>query len=202
MKKSTLLLSAAAILGAVVFVSCNQNAEGTAAESRVTESAAKQGSIVYVNMDRILQEYDMANDLSSALSAKQQGIEQDLNRRGSKIERDGKEFQDKVNKGLMTQSTAEIQYNKLQNDQAVFQNYYAQKSQEMQEEAYVTNNKIMDAIGQFLKKYNEEKGYAMILVTSGELLSIPVACADSTLNITDDVVAGLNKEYVTSKNQQ
>lgn len=203
MKKKALFIAALAICATAAFTSCNQPAEETKATDNATEVAGTDShGIVYVDMDRILQEYDMANDLTAAVNAKAQGIEEDLNRRGSKIERDGKEFQDKINKGLMTQSSAEVQAQKLQQDQYNFQNYAARKNQEMQEEAMVTQNQILDAISTFLKKYNAEKKYSMILTTSGQNLSIPVACADTTLNITSDVIEGLNKEYVATKNQK
>lgn len=201
MKKTVLFFAAAALTGAAFLTSCNQTAGTTEQNNEAAQVKAVKGSIVYVDMDRILREYDMANDLTSVVNAKAQGIEQDINRRGGKLERDQKDFEEKINKGLMTQSTAEVQYKKLQDDQLTLQNYAARKQQEIQEEFIVTQNQILDAISTYLKKYNEEKGYAMILTTQGDNLSVPVACADTTLNITSDVIDGLNKEYVKSKNQ-
>lgn len=201
MKKTVLFFAAAALTGAAFLTSCNQTAGTADQNNEAAQVKAEKGSIVYVDMDRILKEYDMANDLTSVVNAKAQGIEQDINRRGGKLERDQKDFEEKINKGLMTQSTAEVQYKKLQDDQLTLQNYAARKQQEIQEEFIVTQNQILDAISTYLKKYNEEKGYAMILTTQGDNLSVPVACADTTLNITSDVIDGLNKEYVKSKNQ-
>jgi len=70
------------------------------------------------------------------------------------------------------------------------------------------NNQINDAIATFIKKYNEEKQYAMIILTQGDAegdgvvsLSAPVITADPTLDITNDVLAGLNEEYIASKNE-
>ena len=45
--------------------------------------------------------------------------------------------------------------------------------------------------------YNVEKEYAMIITNSG---GAPVITADEGLNITDDVLARLNEEYVQTKN--
>jgi Skp family chaperone for outer membrane proteins len=58
-------------------------------------------------------------------------------------------------------------------------------------------NQIGDAIKTFLDAYNAEKEYAMIITNSG---GAPVITADEGLNITDDVLARLNEEYVESKN--
>ena len=52
----------------------------------------------------------------------------------------------------------------------------------------------MDAIQTYITKYNQDKGYALIL-------SVPVLAGDPSLNITQDILAGLNEEYIKSKNK-
>ena len=98
----------------------------------------------------------------------------------------------------MTRSVAEVQGQKLQQQEAEFNNYAAQKQQEIQEEQVVMMNQLGDAIQTFLQKYNEQKQFAMILTNSG---GAPVITADAALDITDDVLAGLNEEYIKSKNK-
>lgn len=193
---STLALVGALCLIVPSMISCESSTEASKAAS---DSAACKGAIVYFDLDRVLQDYDMANDLTAVINTKAQSIEQEINRRGSKIERDQKAFEDKVNKGLLTQSTAEIQYRKLQEDQAEFQRYAGQKQQEIAEEANVTQNQILDAISTFVKEYNVEMGYAMIIATQGGILSIPVVTADEALDITDSLLEGLNAAYVKEK---
>ena len=83
-----------------------------------------------------------------------------------------------------------------------FQNYAAQKQQEIAEEQQVMMNKIADAINTFVLKYNEKMGYAMILTTQGDLLPAPVVTADPKLDITDDILEGLNAEYVANKGKE
>ena len=200
MKKTILGIIAAAGLAAVLttsFSSCiNNNAPATKAAA---DSTLAPGSIVYFNLDRILEEYDMANDLRSVAETKINSINQEVNRRGSKLERDTKTFQDKLNKGLMTQSVAEVQYGKLQEQQRNFEQYAAQKQQEIAEEQQVMMNQIADAIKTFVDEYNETKGYAMILTTQGNILPAPIVTADPALDITDDLLAGLNAAYIKSK---
>lgn len=199
MKKIFNILCAAAVLGTVASFasSCNQAAENGAEAS--AENAVAAGSIVYFNIDRVLDEYDMANDLRSVVETKVQSINEEVNRRGSKLERDINAFQDKINKGLLVSSVAQAQQDKLQQDQANFQNYAAQKQQEIAEEQQVMMNQLADAIKSFVDAYNEEKGYAMILTTSGGLLPAPIVTGDKNLDITDDILAGLNAEYVKTK---
>ena len=199
MKKTSLILSLAVIMAATL-TSC-QNTAGTAGQSeQSTEAVAQKGAIVYFDLDRVLQEYDMANDLSSVVQTKAQSIEQELNRKGNKLQNDVNAFQQKIDKGLLTRSVAEAQSSKLQEQQNEFQNYYAQKQQEMQEEQSVMMNQIADAIKAFLDKFNEEKQYAMIISNQGSILPSPIAVGNSDLDITDEILEGLNAEYVKTKN--
>ena len=156
-----------------------------------------KGSIVYVDLDRILTEYDMANDLRSVVETKVQNIQAEVNRRGQKLEKEVTSFQEKIEKGLLTRSVAEAQNQKLQQQDIEFQNYAAQKQQEIQEEQVVMMNQLSDAIKTYLDKYNAEKQYAMILTNTG---GTPVITADAALDVTDDVLAGLNEEYIKTKN--
>ena len=200
MKRSTLIFSVLALFaGAISLSSCqNQAAETNSAEP--VETAAKKGAIVYFNLDRVLNEYDMANDLSSVVQTKAQSIEQELTRRGNKLQGDINTFQQKVDKGLFTRSVAEAQSLKLQQQQSEFETFYNQKQQEMQEEQAVMMNQIADAIKTFVDKFNAENGYAMIIATQGDILPSPVVTADPELDITDAILAGLNAEYVQNKN--
>lgn len=201
MKRTTLFLGILALAG-MLAVSCNNPKSAKAGEGEVAESAAGKGAIVYFNLDRVLQEYDMANDLRSVVETKVGSINQEVNRRGNKLEKDIKAFQDKIDKGLLTRSVAEVQSGDLQKRQNDFQQYAAQKQQEIAEEQQVMMNQIADAIQTFLVKYNDEKGYAMILTTQGNILTAPVTVADPELDVTDEILAGLNAEYIKSKGEK
>ena len=202
MKNTSLILSIISLVAVVAFgiVSFTKGGKKTAtqAEGQAVEAVACEGAIVFIDLDRILMEYDMANDLRSVVETKVQNIQAEVNRRGTKLEKDVKAFQEKMEKGLMTRSVAEVQSQKLQQQELEFNNYAAQKQQEIQEEQVVMMNQLGDAIKTFLDKYNEEKQYAMILTNQG---GAPVITGDAALNITDDVLAGLNEEYIKTKNQ-
>ena len=203
MKQTPLVLSiislvAVAVFGILFFTTGKSDGKG-AVETEESGVAAQKGDIVYIDLDRILMEYDMANDLRSVVETKVQNIQAEINRRGKKLETDVKSFQEKIDKGLMTRSVAEVQSQKLQQQEAEFNNYAAQKQQEIQEEQVVMMNQLGDAIQTYLEKYNAEKQYAMILTNQG---GAPVIAADASLNITEEVLAGLNEEYVKNKNKK
>ena len=199
MKRIASILSAALVAG-LLFNGCN-NAAPTMSVAPDTQSdtVAAAGSIVFFDIDRVLKEYDMANDLGSAFETQANGINQEVQRRVNKFQKDYNEFQDKYNKGLMTQSTAQVQGQKLQEQQANVENFANQKQQEIAEAQQVMMNNIMNSISEFVKAFNAEKQYALILTTSGDLLSAPVVTGSAVLDITDEILAGLNAEYVKTK---
>ena len=201
MKKTSLFLSALAVAAVATLNSCQTQAPASDAQAETTEATVTKGAIVYFNLDRVMNEYDMANDLSSVLQTKVQSIEQEVTRRGNKLQSDLNAFQEKIDKGLLTRSTAEAQNEKLVKQQNDFQTYYNQKQAEMQEEQAVTMNQIANAIKEYIDKFNAEKQYAMIISTQGDILPQPVAAGDPELDITDALIEGLNAEYVKTKNE-
>ena len=78
-----------------------------------TGAVAPQGSIVYIQLDSLINQYDMFNDLRSELESKAQAIQDDLTKKGRSFESAVKDFQTKIEKGLLTRSQAEEQQQKL-----------------------------------------------------------------------------------------
>ena len=211
MKKTSHILSAIAMSAVVAFgaVSCNQTktAENAATPAETADSCAPKGAIVYIDMTRVMAEYDMVNDLTAVVETKRNEIQAEITRRETNLANAITKYQEKVQKGLMTRSVAEVEAEKLQKQEIEFTNYANLKNNEINEELLVMNNQINDAIITFVKKYNAEKKYGMILLSQGDVegdgvvtLAAPVLTADPSLDITDEVLAGLNEEYIASKN--
>lgn len=198
MKQTSLILSIVSIVAVIVLavITFKPKAE-TPVNTETT--VVTEGAIVYFNMDKVANEYNMAIDLKAQVEAKANSISQEINRRGTKLENDIKKFQDKINKGLLTQSVAAQQESTLMKQQQDFQTYANQKQNEIAEEQAVMMNQIADAINTFVEKFNAEKNYAMILATTGDILSTPVVNAAAELDITDAIIAGLNAEYTVTK---
>ena len=204
MKNVSLFVSIIAVIiavaaGVLLFTGKPQSANGQAKDaSDSTDVTMATSGIVYVNLDRIIQEYDMASDLGAVVETKVKNIQDEVNRRGKQLENELIDFQNKINKGLITRSVAEIQGQDLQKKQADFNEYANQKNNEVIEEQTVMMNQIADAIKTFIDKYNEDKKYTMILTNQS---GVPVITADPSLDITDDVIAKINEEYIKEKNK-
>ena len=200
MKRIASILSAALVAG-LLFSGCN-NAATTDAPDAQADTTAVAGSIVFFNIDKVVENYDMANDLRSVVETKVSGIQAEIDRRGNKLQKDANDFQNKMDKGLLTTSVANAQYQKLQQQQNEYQQYVVRKQQEMQEEQQVMLNQIMNAIAEYVQEYNVTKQYALILTTSGDILPAPVVTGSATLDITDEILEGLNAAYVKTKAEE
>ena len=199
--KKTLFLSFVACTAALALTATScKNAGETEAKADAEESvAAPAYQFAYFELDRVIEEFDMANDLRAVVETKANNIQADITRRANKIQADYDELQDKINKGLVTRSTAEVQAQKLGQQEQNFNNYAQQKQQEIQEEQIVMMNQIGDAIKTFVDKYNEEKQYQMIFANQA---NSPIVSALPALNITEEILAGLNEEYIKNKNSK
>jgi len=200
MKNAPLILSIVSLVVAVTLGVLALTLKPKQAATAETDGAAAveaTGSIAYIQLDQIIEQYDMANDLRAVVETKVNNIQAEINRRGKKLENDVTTYQDKVNKGLMTRSVAEAQYAKLQQQEQEFNNYANKKQAEINEEQVVMMNQISDAIKTFIDNYNAEKQYDMILCNQA---GVPVLAGSASLDITQEVLDGLNAEYVKSKN--
>jgi len=200
--KTPIILSVLALIMAIVvlvFQFVGEKGPKVTIPEGDSEVAAQRGDIVYVRMDTLIMQYDMASDLSSTFQAEAQAVQDDLNKRGRKLESDMKSFENQYQKGLLTRSNAEQQQNALLKRQQELQNLANQKQLELQEKECVMNNQIIYAIKTYLEEYNKVRGYAAILTTTD--VSNTVIVGNVALDITQKVVEGLNAEYIKVRNK-
>ena len=69
---------------------------------------------------------------------------------------------------------------------------------EFQVETDRYNAALRDSIRHFLAEYNKDKRYSLILSKAGDNLLY----ADKAFDITNDVIAGLNKAYKPAKTSE
>ena len=203
MKKDLpLILSICSLVAAVAALVCVFVLPGKATEpaSEAVETAESVAAgTVYFNLDQVLARYDMSIKLQADFEKKAKSVDQEVTRRRTKLENEDKDLADKLNKGLMTRSTAEVKYNDLQKKVADFQQYAQQKQAELAEEQQVILNNIANSVMEYVQKYNAVKGYDVVLATQGALLSTPVVTGNAALDITEELIMGLNEEYNSSK---
>ncbi|MDR0295974.1 MAG: OmpH family outer membrane protein [Prevotellaceae bacterium] len=184
---------AAAVIGLYILYFCCTGGKPVGTMAKSDETVATDGSVVYVQIDSLVQDYDMFHDLKLELEKKAEKIRKDLDNKGKAFEFKVKDFEEKVQKGLLTRSQAEQQQVQLQQEQANLQQYAQKVQNEMGEEEAVMFRRIFDAIQTFLAEYNQVHNYSLILSTSGSTNA--VLQGSPSLDITKDVLNGLNARY-------
>jgi outer membrane protein len=197
MKKNIFIIVNAVLAVAVIglyilyFLNAGDNKSHTIVKS--DEAATIEGSVVYIQIDSLVQGYDMFHDLKLEMEKKVEKIKKDMDNKGKAFEFKVKDFEEKVQKGLITRSQAEQQQTQLQQEQVNLQQYAQKVQNEMAEEEAVMFRRIFDAIQTFLKEYNQVHNYSLILSTSGS--TNIVLQGAPTLDITKDVMNNLNARY-------
>jgi len=189
------VLGAAVIVLYVLFFTGKDGKSGNfAASDSPLDSAMMKHGIVYINIDSVLQGYNMYTDLSDELQGKLKTSEAKLNAQQTNFQKKVQDFQNKVEKGLMTRAEAGEQQQQLaQEEQSLYQ---LQNNLQMQlaEEEQVAQRKVLNSIMEYLKKLSESGTYNYQFVL-GTTFGGNILYADENKNITDAVIEGLNEDY-------
>ena len=192
-----------AVAALVAFTACqNKQASDNASEAvsengAVAEVEKNEGlKVAYIQIDSLMADYMLADELRKTFQAKADKADRELNAKYQKLEKDMIDAQDKIQKGLVTRATAEKMQQDLMAQQQELVNTRDRMMSELAEEEMVMNNRIYYAIMDYLKEYNSDYKYSMIVSTTA---SGPILHADPEMDITSEVLAELNARYKAGK---
>ncbi len=191
-KKNILGTLALAAMTTLAFTSCNkQNSQAENKSESNTKAAPTSLKIAYVEVDSIMSQYKFCKDYSLILQKKGQNIQSTLASKQQALQAAAANFQQKVQQNAYTREQAEAIQAGLQKQSADLQGLNQRLSNEFQVETEKYNAALRDSLRHFLNEYNKDKKYSLILSKAGDNLLY----ADKAFDITNDVVAGLNKAY-------
>lgn len=147
--------------------------------------------IAYVEVDSIMSQYKFCKDYSLILQKKGQNIQNTLAQKQRALEQAYMNFQQKIQQNAYTREQAEQIQMSLQKQNSDLQALNQRLSGEFQVETENYNNALRDSIQHFLAVYNKDKKFGLILSKAGDNLLY----ADKAYDITNEVIAGLNKAY-------
>jgi len=194
MKKLSIILFSILFLalGLLYFLHFSGTGKSNKSEGEYEQPETTSSGIAYVNVDTIIFKFDMFYDRRDDLMEKQQKAEAELNSKASLYERNARDYQDKVNKGLVTRATAaEMEQNLLQQQQELV-NLRDDLQANLIEEEQVMNRQILEYITSFLEENRSEYNYQYIL---GKSFGGQVLYGDTALDITNKVLEAINKKY-------
>lgn len=152
---------------------------------------AEGGELAYVVIDSLRKNYKFFEDLRELLIQKQQNSELSLNRKAAAYEKEAVDFQEKIQKHLITQRQAEEMNQKLMTKQQNILKLKETLSKQLAEDESSMNKQLQDSISSFLEEYNSGRFRLILSVSMGQNLLY----GDAALNITDEVISGLNNRY-------
>jgi len=203
MKNISLVINGVlAVAVAVLFIlhfNQKKNTPASSSEGSISaEETIPQGEmkVAYVYIDSLLTHFKMAQDMSSDLLKRKQGLESELTTKGQTLEKEIADFQYKVQKGLITSWDATEQEKKLTEQQQVFVNLQNDMQNRLLQDEQDANLKVHNTVLTAVEEYNQTKGYKLIFSNSfgGVLLH-----AEDYMNVTSDILQKLNSEYEDSK---
>ena len=189
--KLTIIAATAATL--FTFTQCANNAQAVAAAETATEKSEATGiRIAYVNLDTLMNRYNLAQDINKEMMRKEENIKMTLTDKAKALQADQADFERKYkNNVYATQERAQQEYNRIMKKEQdivkLEQNLYA----EYEKEGIEKNKALRDSINKFIAEYNSEKGYDYILTRIGD----NILFANEAYNITQEVVDGLNRKH-------
>ncbi len=193
---STILFGVLFIAVVALYVLHFTGNKGTGAESEVNAAKSSAEGVAFVNIDSVIFKFDMFFDRRSELMEKQKSAESQLNSKGTQYEKNAKDYQDKVTKGLVTRVTAAEMEQALLQQQQELVTLRDNLQNNLLEEEQVMNRQIIDYITKYLEENKSEFNVQFVL---GKSFGSPVLYGDSTLDITQKVLDALNKKYQAEK---
>jgi len=178
---------------------CKQEAakkDGAAATTTSDETTANAiGDVVYVNADTLLANYDLFKDVKTRLQDKAKKAETDLKSKATAFEREVGQYQQSAQN--MSNEQRAVTEQRLARKQQEIANLNQSESNRLMSEESEEQKKIYDKVEAYLKDYSKEKGYKMVLSYSRG--NSAILYSDESLDITQDVLKGLNEAYAKEK---
>ena len=177
----------------LMFTQCTDNKSDNTANTPAIVGGPVNMKIGYVEIDSLLTKYRFWNDLNEIIIQKEENIRTTLNERAKELDAEMREFQRKLeNNGFASRERAEQENLRISKKQRDLQQLQEKLTNELQTENQKNSLQLRDSINSFLKVFNKDKGYSLIISNTGfdNLLY-----ADKAFNITDEIVEGLNARY-------
>ncbi len=155
----------------------------------------KEGNmpIAYLNVDSLLQGYVFAQEAQEKLMSKQEDARLKLNTKAKTLQQEMADFQRKYeNNAFLSQERAQSEYQRLQRKQQELEELEQKLTNDILLENQDLNLQLADSLMAFLKEYNADGRFQVILSNNGK---DNVLMAADGMDITEDIISGMNARY-------
>lgn len=159
-------------------------------------SLLKNAKIAYINIDSLNEKYEYIKDKSKEIRGRQSAIEGSLNSMYTTFQQEVADLQQAAQAGIRPESELKKEEARLQQKQMEIANKEKQL-QVLGEEVAATQSDMLQNVSKFIERYNNNKFDYILAYTTNNISS--VLYANSSLEITNEIVNGLNEEYRKNK---
>lgn len=194
MKNLSLILNVVLLVAVVILYVLYFSSKKIESTSSSSDTSTVNLKLAYINSDSVLKYYEYLKVNREQLETKTKKMDQDLRSRTVGLQNEITAYQRNVSGMTLGQArAAEEDLGKKQQNLQMYQQSLQQ--QLMQEEARL-NKELYDRITGFLKGYGQEKGLQVVLKFDP---TSDVLYGGAGLDITNDVIKGLNDAYQSEK---
>ena len=169
----------------------------TTTDVKTSEVSSDVYDIAYIQTDSLLANYVFAKEANEKLLRQSEQARTQLQRKAQALQNDMVEFQKKLQTGsFLSQERAEAERDRILAEQRKLDQLDQKLSQDFLDERNRLNEQFKDSIDQFLKIFNADKRYKLILSNT---MNDNVLYAAEGLDITADVVKELNRRCLGKK---
>ncbi|MBN2670017.1 MAG: OmpH family outer membrane protein [Bacteroidales bacterium] len=210
MKNLSIVLSTLSFVGVVVLLvlhftaSSGKNVEinskdvNNESDTLVVEKVDLNASnIAYINVQRINEEYGYYQDIAEELKSKQKRAENEYMAKAQTFQKEYEEYMKKAQMGsFLSAESQQQQEMELMQKQESLRVLEQDLSMKLQNDLQKLDAQATDTIMNYLKKFNLDANYDMILN------SVMILDKGKTVDITDTVLSLLNQKYQEHLNKK
>ncbi|MET4081914.1 outer membrane protein [Pedobacter sp. UYP30] len=198
-KNFTHLAAISAFALAITFSACQNNTSKTGSTTPKKDSSTAtvdpSQKIVFVNSDSLLSKYDYYKDLKTKFDSKTKSAQADMQSKTQAFQREVAEYQ--KNAATLAADVRKSTEERLGRKQQELQTYQQNAGGSLQNDQAAENEKLYNKIADYLKGYAKDKGYKMVMTYAKG--SSAILYADDSLDVTSEVIKGLNEDYAKTK---
>lgn len=174
--------------------SCNNDGSTT---TSVSTNAGKTRilRIAHVNVDTLNAKYQLMLDFKREIESRQNSIQNDYDAKAKVLQDEYVRYQQSVQAGTISQNDAQKMQKDLQGKKDALDEIQ-RRHDDLLKEAQDRNNTILDIVHKYVANYNKKMhfDYIFAYAKSGSNMLL----ANDSLDVTKDVLAGLNMQYKDS----
>ncbi len=193
MKKTAFAAKTLVALLAVGMISCAKSAKDdtvTSPESASDSAQAVSLNIRYVDLDSVMRAYTLSKEINEKGRKLMLDYQRMENQKRNEIQNLGASIEQKRNNnGYLSQESFDADVNSFNRKQTEAANILGAHQEKINKQLAEYERQMNDAVLSFIESYNATRHYDAILYRTAGLYFNPA------LDITDEVIAGLNARY-------